>query len=66
MNRGSAEAMLTAVSVCIDAEMKDMPNAASGNGIDPGASVSWYGEVSWATKIDLVVVQGKSQCSTLC
>ena len=28
--------MLTAGSVCIDAEMKDMLNAASGNGIDSG------------------------------
>ena len=29
--------MLTAGSVCIDAEMKDMLNAASGNGIDSRA-----------------------------
>ena len=41
--------MLTAGSVCIDSEMKDMLNAASGNGIDLGAGVLWYGEVSWAT-----------------
>ena len=29
--------MLTAGSMCIDAEMKDMLNAASENGIDSGA-----------------------------
>ena len=28
--------MLTAGSVCVDAEMKDMLNAVSGNGIDSG------------------------------
>ena len=40
--------MLTAGSVCIDAEIKDMLNPASGNGIDSGAGVLWYGEMSWA------------------
>ena len=35
--------------MCIEAEMKDMLNAASGNGIDLGTGVLWYGEVSWAT-----------------
>ena len=40
--------MLTAGSMCINTEMKDMLNAVSGNGIDLGAGVLWYGDVSWA------------------
>ena len=43
--------------MCIDAEMKNKLNAASGNGIDSGVGVLWYGEVSWATSSQIVVVQ---------
>ena len=42
--------MLTAGSVCINAEMKDMLNAASGNWVHSegvgGGGVLWYWEVS--------------------
>ena len=54
--------MLTAVSVCIDEEMKDMLNAASGNGTDSGrgggGSVMVWGGIMGNVKIDIVVVQG--------
>ena len=58
MNRGSAKAMLTAGSVCIDAETKDMLNAASGNGVEfGGGSVMVWG-IMGKVKTNLVVVQG--------
>ena len=56
--------MVTSRFVCIDAEMKDMLNAASRNGIDfGGGSVMVWGGIMGNVKTDLVVVQGnfKSQ-----
>ena len=51
--------MLTAGSVCIDAEMKDKLNAASGNGTDSGGgSVMVWGGIMGNVKTNLVVVQG--------
>ena len=51
--------MLTAGFLCIDAEMKDMLNAASENAIDSwGGSVMVWGGIMGNVKTDLVVVQG--------
>ena len=50
--------MLTAGSMCIDAEMKDMLNAASGNRIDSGRECYGMGDIMGNVKTDLVVAQG--------
>ena len=57
--------MLTAGSMCIDAELKDMLSAVSGNGMDSGSgSVIVWGGIMGNVRTDLVVVQGNlnAQC----